>query len=164
MTVTDVGLLRSRLRLAFDTNILVYAERVGTGPSDQAKATLVRRILDVAADDDIVLPRQALAELQRVLVRKAGLSAAAATDRVRLWAARGDLIDTDAAVFEAALDLAADHGLQIFDAIILAAAADARCDLLLSEDLQNGFSWRGVTVANPFAAALDQRLMRILTG
>jgi hypothetical protein len=34
----------------------------------------------------------------------------------------------------------------------LAVAAKGSCRLLLSEDLQDGFSWRGVTVANPFAA------------
>ncbi|HWF78051.1 MAG TPA: hypothetical protein VN694_12835 [Caulobacteraceae bacterium] len=56
----------------------------------------------------------------------------------------------DDAVFAAALGLAADHHLQIFDAIILAGAASARCDGLLSEDLHDGFAWRGVAVLNPF--------------
>ena len=37
--------------------------------------------------------------------------------------------------------------------MILNAAADAGCALLLSEDMRPGFAWRGVTVANPFAAA-----------
>ena len=32
-----------------------------------------------------------------------------------------------------------------------AVAADAGCRLLLSEDLQDGFTWRGVTVVDPFA-------------
>ncbi|WP_205963481.1 PIN domain-containing protein [Roseicella aquatilis] len=31
-------------------------------------------------------------------------------------------------------------------------AAEAECRLLLSEDIQDGFTWRGVTVRNPFAA------------
>jgi predicted nucleic acid-binding protein len=31
-------------------------------------------------------------------------------------------------------------------------AADADCRLVLSEDLQEGFTWRGVTVTNPFGA------------
>ena len=35
---------------------------------------------------------------------------------------------------------------------MLSAAGEARCRLLLSEDLQEGFTWGGVTVANPFAA------------
>jgi predicted nucleic acid-binding protein len=155
---------RARLRFALDTNILIYAERLGFAPSDAAKEVTARRLLGAATDDEIVLPRQVLAEFQRVLVRKAGLAAGPACDRVALWAARGELVDTNGAVFDAALELASDHGLQIFDAIILAAAVEARCDLLLSEDLQDGFAWRGVTVTNPFGAAPDTRLARLLTG
>ena len=33
----------------------------------------------------------------------------------------------------------------------MAAAGEAGCRLLLSEDLQDGFTWSGVTVVNPFA-------------
>lgn len=51
----------------------------------------------------------------------------------------------------AATDLALDHGLAIWDAVIFAAAAEVGCRLLLSEDLQDGFTWRGVSVVNPFA-------------
>jgi predicted nucleic acid-binding protein len=52
----------------------------------------------------------------------------------------------------AAADLATDHQLSIWDAIILSAASQAGCRLLLSEDLQDGFTWGGVTVVNPFSA------------
>lgn len=41
--------------------------------------------------------------------------------------------------------------------------ASARCDLLLSEDLQDGFAWRGVTVTNPFGSAPDPRIVNLLT-
>jgi predicted nucleic acid-binding protein len=44
------------------------------------------------------------------------------------------------------------HQLAFWDAIVLSAAADANCRVLLSEDLQDGFTWSGVTVVNPFAA------------
>lgn len=50
----------------------------------------------------------------------------------------------------AAADLAANHRLGIWDAVVLSAAAAAGCRLLLSEDLQGGFTWNGVTVTNPF--------------
>ena len=53
---------------------------------------------------------------------------------------------------QAALDLHVDHQLRIWDALVLAVAAEHRCRILLSEDLQHGFTWRGVTVVNPFAA------------
>jgi predicted nucleic acid-binding protein len=51
-----------------------------------------------------------------------------------------------------AADLAADHHFGIWDAVILSAASQAGCRLLLSEDLQDGFTWGGVTVVNPFAS------------
>ena len=57
-------------------------------------------------------------------------------------------LDTNVLVCAAGLD-----GMPIspWDAVILSAAADASCRLLLSGDLQDGFTWSGVTVANPFA-------------
>jgi predicted nucleic acid-binding protein len=61
-----------------------------------------------------------------------------------------------------ATDLASAHGLSIWDSVIFAAAADAGCRLLLSEDLQEGFTWRGVTVANPFAATRNPLLAATL--
>jgi hypothetical protein len=48
--------------------------------------------------------------------------------------------------------------------MILSAAADARCRLLLSEDLQEGFTWRGVTVVNPFRAQRHPLLAAVTAG
>jgi predicted nucleic acid-binding protein len=53
---------------------------------------------------------------------------------------------------QAALDLTVDHQILLWDALILAVSADHHCRLLLSEDLQHGFTWRGVTVVNPFSS------------
>ena len=63
-----------------------------------------------------------------------------------------DLIETSSETLLSAMDLAVDHQVHIWDAVVLAAAAGADCRLLLSEDMQNGFTWRGVTVVDPFAA------------
>ena len=57
---------------------------------------------------------------------------------------------TDEAVLAEAFALAERHGLQTYDAIILAAAAQGGCDILYSEDMQHGFEWNGVMVVNPF--------------
>jgi predicted nucleic acid-binding protein len=38
----------------------------------------------------------------------------------------------------------------MWDALIMSVAAENKCRLLISEDFQNGFTWRGVTVVNPF--------------
>lgn len=51
-----------------------------------------------------------------------------------------------------AVHLATSHQVSIWDAIVLATASIAGCRLLLSEDTQDGFTWGGVTVIDPFAA------------
>lgn len=61
-----------------------------------------------------------------------------------------------------ATELAAEHRLQIWDSIVLAVASASRCRLLLSEDMQEGFAWGGVTVVNPFAAARHPLLQDLL--
>jgi predicted nucleic acid-binding protein len=49
----------------------------------------------------------------------------------------------------AAADLAANHRLGIWDSLMVAVVEEGGCRLLLSEDLQDGSSSRGVTVVNP---------------
>jgi predicted nucleic acid-binding protein len=62
----------------------------------------------------------------------------------------------------AAADLATDHQLGIWDAVILAATSKGGCRLLLSEDLHEGFTWAGVTVVNPFSSARHVLLNSLL--
>ena len=60
------------MRVALDTNILVYAEGID-GPVRQAAAL---DVIDALAAEEIILPVQALGELFRVLTRKARLTPA----------------------------------------------------------------------------------------
>lgn len=62
----------------------------------------------------------------------------------------------------AAADLATDHQLSISDAVILAAPAEGRCRLLFSEDMQEGFTWKGATVTNPSASHQYELLAALL--
>jgi hypothetical protein len=73
-----------------------------------------------------------------------------------------DVVETSATVMVNAADLATDHGLALWDSVVLAASAEADCRLLLSEDRQDGFTWSGVTVTNPFAATLHPLLASLL--
>ena len=63
-----------------------------------------------------------------------------------------------------AIDLAADHRLGIWDSIIVSVASNSGCRTLLSEDLQDGFSWRGVTIVNPFSANRHPLMQVLLAG
>ena len=146
------------MKIALDTNILAYAEGInGTVMRDRALEVLQR-----LPPTSIVLPVQTLGELFHVLVRKAGRRPSRARAAVLGWRDAFAVMETSAAVMISATDLAADHGLTIWDSVVLAAAAEAECRLLLSQDLQAGFTWRGVTVANPFAAARDPLLAAVL--
>jgi len=53
----------------------------------------------------------------------------------------------------AALALARDHGFSFYDALIVAAALEAGCDTLYSEDMQDGSTIGGMTIRNPFLAS-----------
>jgi hypothetical protein len=70
--------------------------------------------------------------------------------------------DTTGSAVIAALDLAATHRLGIWDSLIISVAAENACRVLLSEDLQDGFIWRGLTVLNPFAVPRSPLLDALL--
>ena len=134
------------MNVAIDTNVLAYAEGVNGAEMKKAALALIERL----PSESTFIPVQTLAELFNVLVRKAGRSRSVATSAVLSWGDTFPLIETSSDVLLAAMDLAHAHQLGVWDSVILSAAADARCRLLLSEDLQDGFTWRGVTVTNPF--------------
>ena len=135
------------MRIALDTNILAYAEGIG----DTAHKTAALDLIENLPQQDIVLPAQSLGELYRILTGKAHRSPRTARDTILQWADSFVCVDSTWTAFQGAFDLAVDHHLSIWDALILSVAAENRCRILLSEDLQHGFTVRGVTVVNPFA-------------
>ena len=86
-----------------------------------------------------------------VLTRKARREAADARRAVLAWSDSYSVIGTTPAVMVEAMEIATTHRLALWDSVILAAAAQADCRMLLSEDMQDGFTWRGVSIRNPFA-------------
>jgi predicted nucleic acid-binding protein len=132
--------------VAIDTNILVYAEGVDD-PGRQARAI---EAIERERPADIVLPLQVLGELFTVLCRKGSRTPLEARRAVLTWAEGYRVMPTDAATIVDAMDLVAAHRVAFWDAVILSAAAEAGCRTIMSEDMQDGFTWRGVTVRNPF--------------
>lgn len=147
------------IRIAFDTNVVGYAE----GLDDPDRQLRAADLVEALRSQALALPLQAAAELHRLLMRRRKIDPAQATSTVLRWQGKLQIHPpTTATVLEGALDLAAERRLQIFDAIILAASAEAGCRILLSEDMQDGFVWRGVTVVNPFAEKLHPLLADLL--
>ncbi|MCA0051610.1 PIN domain-containing protein [Mesorhizobium sp. B283B1A] len=147
------------MKVALDTNVLAYAEGVNGAEKRDIVLELVRKIPQEAA----IIPVQVLGELYNVLVRKAARPPVEARDALLSWRDAFAVAATTQDVMMMAADLATDHRFGIWDAVILSAASQAGCRLLLSEDLQDGFTWGGVTVVNPFASP-RHTLLNALVG
>ena len=106
------------MKVALDTNVLVYAE----GINDAEKRDLALDLVRSLSGSDTFIPVQVLGELFNVLVRKAGRSQADARDALLGWRDTYSTIDTTAEVLLTATDLAGDHGLGIWDTIVLSSA------------------------------------------
>jgi predicted nucleic acid-binding protein len=144
--------------VALDTNVLAYAEGVDGAGRRAVALDLVRRLPQEAT----VVPVQVLGELFNVLVRKSGKSQADAREALLSWRDAFPAVETSSEIMLSAVDLATDHRFGIWDAVILSAASQSGCRLLLSEDLQEGFTWGGVTVVNPFASPRHALLEALL--
>lgn len=147
------------MRIALDTNILAYAE----GVNGSQRKTQALHLLEHLPVGSVSLPVQTLGELFQLLLRKMSHTPAQARTAILAWRDAYALIETSEDVLFAAVELAVAHRLSIWDGIVLGAAREGGCRLLLSEDLQEGFTWNGVTVANPFAASPNPLLTDLLT-
>lgn len=125
----------------FDTNILVYAQETND-KGNQARALL-------AGGGKISV--QVLNEFTAVARRK----------QQRDWDEIAEAILDVLTVVDpplaltldlhtAARVLAEDHQLSFYDALIVAAAIEAGCDTLFSEDMQHGRSIGGLAIVDPF--------------
>lgn len=146
------------MKIALDTNLLAYAE--GVNGEDRQRSTL--ELIERLPQEAVVVPVQTLGELYHVLVRKGGRQRASVRSAILSWRDAFAVAETSTDALIAAMDLAVDHRLSIWDAAILAVTAEAGCRLLLSEDMQDGFTWNGVTVTNPYASPVNPLLLALL--
>jgi predicted nucleic acid-binding protein len=126
----------------FDTTILIYAVSEG-----DPRAEIAENLL--AAGGYISV--QVLNEFAAVARRKLNMS----------WGDIGDALSAvrtlceppsplTVQIHDAGLAIAAQYGYHIYDSLILAAALDAECDTVYSEDMQDGRKIGELTIRNPF--------------
>ena len=131
-----------------DTNVLLYA--VSTVPDEEKKNGTARAIL---ARDDLVLSAQVLQEFYVQATRATKpdrLAHEVAVNLVESWL-RFRIVETTVPLVQQALATAARWRISYWDAAIVEAARRGDCPEVLSEDLQAGMNFAGVTVRNPFA-------------
>ena len=129
-----------------DTNILIYAVLQPDPRSDVARGLLGRRG---------TISVQVLNEFSNIARRKLHrpwpeiVTALSAIRRLCM-----PVRPLTLATHDAALRVAAQTGYAFYDALIIAAALEAGCTMLFSEDLQHGQVIDGqLTIRNPFVPA-----------
>jgi predicted nucleic acid-binding protein len=127
-----------------DTNVVVYAFT-----RDDPRTAAARSLLAQGPQLNV----QVLNEFVNVAVRKLRIPWSEIYDALRIldaFAAPPRPLTFD--VHRLGIEIAERHHYRIYDALIIAAAIEAGCRTLYSEDLANGQTIRGVRIVNPFAA------------
>nr|VFK11090.1 MAG: Predicted nucleic acid-binding protein, contains PIN domain [Candidatus Kentron sp. LPFa] len=136
-------------RVFLDTNIWVYLFTDPRSAEDRRKQNIVQKVL--SNHSNIVVSTQVLNEASNVWLKKYGLD----IDRVRSYlktirkSTEVHLLN-EASTFRA-LDLFGRYKFAFYDSLIIAAALDAGCRTLYTEDLQHGQRiGEGLTIEDPF--------------
>jgi predicted nucleic acid-binding protein len=128
----------------FDTNVLVYALAEGDARSARAEELLASGgVVSVQILNEFVSVAR-----RRILMPWSEVTEALEAFRVLCPAPLPITIE----LHEAALRIAESHGCNIYDALVIAAALEAGCAMLYSEDFRDGQTINGrLTIRNPFA-------------
>jgi predicted nucleic acid-binding protein len=133
-----------------DTNILVYT----FDGSDPRKQELARQLVRVALQSrQVVISTQVVQEFLNVALRK--------FERPMTVSEAREYLDTvlmpmcrhfpSITFYQQALLLKEETGFSFYDSLIIAAAIESGCHVLLSEDLQDGRVVHGTKIVNPFS-------------
>ena len=134
------------MRFSIDTNVLVYL----FAATEPDKALRARELLRASLLADCVLTLQCLGEFLHAVTRKGLIPPSVATGHIERWLTAFPAVAADVGCVRAALRILASHHLSYWDALLLATLREARCSVLLSEDMQHGGDYDGVRVLNPF--------------
>lgn len=136
-------------RFFLDTNIFVYSFDA-TAPRKAQRA--LELIESGIASGKGIVSYQVVQEFFNVAFRKFSQPMGAGDAEQYLGTVFRPLLSVHSsqAIFLEALQLSGQHRLSWYDSLIVAAAIDSQCELLYSEDLQNGQRLGGVQITNPF--------------
>lgn len=129
------------VRPFFDTTILIYSIS-----ADEPRAAIAEKLLAEGGWISV----QVLNEFAAVARRKLDLSweeTREALSAIRALCEPPTRLSVE--THEAALEIAARYGYHFYDALILAAAIEAGCDILYTEDMQHGQTIGPLTIHNP---------------
>jgi predicted nucleic acid-binding protein len=135
-----------------DSNIWLYAMAQSDDAAGDIRYAKAKAFL-------LGLPRpkvnsQVIRDVCCNLLKKSRIKEAAIQTYVLAWYRNCDVVSSNAEQFLLASGLRQSGDFSYWDSLIVAAALDAGCTTLFSEDMQHGRVLRGqLTIVNPFQAA-----------
>jgi len=130
-------------RIALDSNILIYNHSL-----DHENKRLIAR--DFFKENPVV-SSQVISEYLNVMKKNFKMQKLELMQLCSLWLEKCTVQPVILSTIKLAQDLVGKYDLQIFDGIIIAAALEADCDILYSEDMQNGQIIENMLkIVNPF--------------
>jgi predicted nucleic acid-binding protein len=132
-----------RAKVFFDTNVLIYAVA-----KDDPRSARAEELLDAGG----ILSVQILNEFVSVARRKIQMPWSDVTEALDAFEVLcPSPLPITIETHQAALEVARKHGYNIYDALVIAAALEARCETLYSEDFQDGQKIDArLTIRDPF--------------
>ena len=132
-------------KVFIDTNVLIY----GYSEDEPDKR---QRAIDCVRSGEAWISTQVLNETINVLKRKFSLSYSQIREAVQELSEGFPIVLVSVNTIEMALNLAERYQYSYFDSLILASALEAGCQILYSEDLQDGQRIENqLTIINPFS-------------
>jgi predicted nucleic acid-binding protein len=135
-------------RFTLDTNILVYAFDHSAAERQATAETIIR----LAPRRDCWLTLQSISEFYAATSRRRLMPQADAAAQAADWLELFPCIAASPNAIRTALPLAAAGRASYWDALLVATAAEAGCNVILTEDMADSAILRGVQIHNPFAA------------
>lgn len=133
-------------KVFFDTNILVYT----VDKKDEVKTQKSRELIKLITQDHApVISTQVLQEFYNASTSKLKIDKIIVKNLVHNFK-NMEIVTIDLLIIEQAIDISILFQLSFWDSLIIAAAEQANCTYLISEDLNNGQRIRGIEIVNPF--------------
>jgi predicted nucleic acid-binding protein len=133
-------------KVFIDTNIFIYAiDEFNPEKKERSRQVVKNAVENLTA----VISTQVLQELYVAGTTKLGVdpwimkSVVTSLDKIETV-----VVDTD--LIKEAVDTSILNRISFWDALVVAAAESAQCEILYTEDLNNGHVIRGVKIINPF--------------
>lgn len=136
-------------RAFLDTNLFVYAYDRRDAIKQSIALNLIR---DLTESDEGVISYQVAQEFFNVALKQSKIAMPIADAQILLQDVFRPLLKVPSTVtlVSKALEIEGRYLLSWYDSLIVAAAQQAGCGVLYSEDLQHGQRFGDLTVRNPF--------------